>query len=174
MIQEAKTIVLKRIGQRDVFVDYDYRVSVGDLADLYVRGGEVLSEIGTKLNSLWEPLGPKEWVEDGILSAPNASETFKVGNCLVENRFGPRGMNTSHEFVIVGSEEEIERIAKTLAFRVPRIFGLPLKDFGKGSWYVEETFQVSPAFDLGNFTSIKEVSQSLKERTVSTPKERKI
>ena len=141
--REERKIVVKRIGQTDIQLSQDEGVLLYDLAKLYAKGEEVLREIGEEVASLLEPLGPSSWVNEGIIGSANVAAVFIVGNCLVQNRFFPTFGHANHEFVITGTQDEVDKVEKILRSRVPRYFPcLHFEHRGAGSWNEQKEFVI--------------------------------
>lgn len=122
---QGTPIVLRTSSQDSVFIDHDIRVTEEDLIQMYEKGKRFLNSIGGKMMATHKPLGPQEWVEEGIIAAPVYEEIYRIGDCLIRNSLYPTGFEASHEFAVLGRKEDVDKMMESLR-RVAEI---------KNPWY---------------------------------------
>lgn len=160
-----RQISIEVIGQESIMIDYDSRVSFWDLLKRFQKGQEILGQLG-KCHIIEND--PAPWLEEGIISAPRYITTFRIGDCLIDNRLLPVSVfenQVIQVFIIGGPKEEVKNLRFNIDIQVPRIFpGLgSYQDAGR--WDQSHQFTVDEYFNIANFSTAEDILKKLSEKT---------
>lgn len=159
-----KEITILVIGQTTFSTGYDCDVYVmdDDLTQRFKRGQRYLDSIGEDILLENNPL---PMIKEGIISAPRVATTFKIMDCLVDNRFEPRVFGDNIQaFIIAGLPQDVTNVRNLINENVRRVFPNASGEKNDGAYDEEFSYQVEHDFNLFTFSSANDVLEFLHQK----------